>query len=333
VARFKVTGVRDVLRPRGVAGLWRSRPPIWALLVLAQTVTLLHSPTAAAATALVARARAQGGGPLLVLTRGITATAPQPFGPGGLHVEALDDELPLLVAGLPTDPAPKAPAGPGRFHGRDVAVLLGGSALVLVIVAWFVAVRERAVCSAPCEGVPTRFGDALYWMANRLLGGDPDGLGVTSVFGRTVGVLVTVYGLYVLVTIVGAVVRQRIDDDQRSAADRVVTYVRRRGLVTGTYPLTEPHASGELDVGYGQLLHWETAATARVLRPSCCTAARARVPIGRGPACSTPPRTGSSWSTSGGADAVPRTRRTPTSRSTPTPPIISSPTWNGSGRT
>ena len=81
------------------------------------------------------------------------------------------------MARLPGDPPPHAPTGPGRFRGRDLAVVLGGSAAVLTIVAWFVADLERTVCPAPCDGVPTSFDDALYWLASRLLGGTRTGSG------------------------------------------------------------------------------------------------------------------------------------------------------------
>ena len=92
-------------------------------------------------------------------------------------------------------------------------------------------------------------------MANRLLGGDPNDLGVSSVFGRLVAVLVTFYGLYVLVYIVGTVVRQRIDDDLRTAADVVAQYEAARTAGAEGYPPSEPYAQGLLDVGDGQQLH------------------------------------------------------------------------------
>ncbi len=204
------------------------------------------------------RVAAKTGGTTLVLTDGITADAPDRSGPGGLRVEQLPGAHPVLVAQRPVDPPPRAPSGPGRFRARDVAVILGGSAAVLAIVAAFVPVEERPACGADCDEAITSYGDALYGMANRLLGGDPNDLGVDSIFGRLVAVLVTVYGLYVLVAIVGVVVRQRIDDDLRSAADVVAADEELRAAAGAGYPPSTPHDRGMLDVGDGHHAYRET---------------------------------------------------------------------------
>ncbi len=198
------------------------------LETLNPTLTLLHAKTVGRAAALVASATAAGRGTLLILTAGITGPAPPHRGPSRLRVEPLSDEHPVLVVRRPQDSAPRVPDKPGRLLGRDAAVVLGLSTAVLAVVAWWVAERERAVCGTDCDGRPTSYGDALYWMASRLLGGDPDGLGVGSVFGRLVGLLVTIYGLYVLVYIVRTVLRQRFDEDLHSAATVVAAYEERR---------------------------------------------------------------------------------------------------------
>lgn len=164
----------------------------------------------------------------------------------------------MLVAHRPADPPPRTPTTPGRLLGRDTAFVLASSAVVLALVARGVAEEERRLCGADCAGRPTTYGDALYWMAGRLLGGDPDGLQVASVFGRLTAVLVTVYGLSVLVAILGSVVRQRVDDDLRSAADVVAAYKAQRTTRPPGHPLSEPHDAGLLDVGAGQRLYWET---------------------------------------------------------------------------
>jgi hypothetical protein len=73
------------------------------LRTLNPTLTLLHAATTAGATDLVARAKAAGPGPLLVLRRGITGAAPERHGPDGLRIEPLP-ELPVLVVRHPADP-------------------------------------------------------------------------------------------------------------------------------------------------------------------------------------------------------------------------------------
>ena len=211
--------------------LWR-RPvdlAVGQLRTLNPTVTLLHADSPRVATALLERAFLTAG-PLLVLTNGITAARPESGERSGLRVELLSNDHPVLVARRAYDPPPRTPSAPGRFRSGDAAVILGGTALALAFVAEPVASAERATCGTDCDDVPSTYGDALYWIVNRLFGGDPEGLGVGSVFGRLVGVLVTVYGLYVLVALVGAIVRQRMSDDIRSAADVVNAYEAVREL-------------------------------------------------------------------------------------------------------
>lgn len=240
--------------------LLRRRPGdlvVGQLRTLNPTLTLLHASSPRAARELVRAAVAQGG-PVLVLADGITAAHPGPVGPDGLRIEPLSDRHPVLVARRSGDPAPRTPSAPGRFRTGDAAVILGGTAVGLVLAARLVADAERAACGDRCDGVVTSYGDALWWMANRLFGGDPEGLGVGSLLGRSVGVLVTVYGLYVLVFLVGALVRQRMADDLRSAADVVAAYEASRLAPSGGHAVGEPHDHGMLDVGDGQRLYWET---------------------------------------------------------------------------
>ncbi len=189
------------------------------------TVVLLHVPSragAATAAALVDRARrhvSADRSPLLILTGGITGAVPAPHGPGGLHAEPLSPHHPVLVARRRTDLPLRAPAAEGRFGGRDLAVVLGGTAGLVLLLADGVATEEARICQNTCEGQPARYGDALYWLVSRMLGGDPDGLGATSAGNRFVGLMLTVYGVFVLVAIIGRVVQQRVDEDLRSGGE------------------------------------------------------------------------------------------------------------------
>jgi proline iminopeptidase len=234
----------------------RAETAVQQLRILNPTLTLLHAGTSSRATDLVTRAITVGPGPLLVMADGITGPAPEAGGAGGLRIEQLPDDVRMLVARRPSDPPPHAPTTPGRLLGRDVILILAASIVMVAVAAQGVAESERSACGEDCTNHPTSYGDALYWMASRLLGGDPDGLGVAGVFGRLVGVLVTIYGLYVLVYVVGSVVRRRMDDDLRSAADVVAAYEAERGSRVG-YPHSDPHDSGLLDVGDGQHVYWE----------------------------------------------------------------------------
>jgi hypothetical protein len=145
---------------RGALLLFRRRSGdlvLGQLRTLNPTVTLLHAPSARAATALLDRAAGQRG-PLLVLSDGITMARPAPTGPGGLRLEPLSDRHAVLVARRRDDRAPRAPTAPGRFRAGDAVVILGGSAAALAIAAWLVADAERAACGTRCDNVAASYG-------------------------------------------------------------------------------------------------------------------------------------------------------------------------------
>ncbi|MGH3569244.1 MAG: prolyl aminopeptidase [Pseudonocardia sp.] len=235
------------------------------------TITLLHVTAqqgdGATAAALVDRARRsipQDEFPVLILTGSVTDVAPDRDGPGGLRIERLSPKHPILVGYEPDDLPLRVPATPGRLRGRDVGLFLGGTAVLVAILARFVADDERRVCSPTddCGGRPTTYGDALYWLLSRLLGGDPDGLGVTSAGNRAIGILITIYGVFVLVGIVGRVVQQRIDEDSRTGAEVATEFEQRRvrpaAPAAALYPEIEPSDHhGMLDVGEGHRVYWE----------------------------------------------------------------------------
>jgi hypothetical protein len=206
------------------------------------TITLLHAPAGAdAAAALVERGRrhvSSDRSAVLVLSGGITGAAPARRGPGGLHIERLSPRHPALVAYRRTDPPLVLPLGPGRFRGRDLVVVLGGSVLFVLLLAVGVARDEARVCGDDCAGLPARYGDALYWLLSRMIGGDPDGLGATSAGNRAIGLLMTVYGVFVLVAIIGRVVQQRMDDDVRSGHDVAESFDEERAA--GRRPVGRP---------------------------------------------------------------------------------------------
>lgn len=215
-------------------------------------VTLLHAPAGAdAAAALIGRGRRQVSSDrlaIIVLTGGITGVPPGARGAGGLHVKPLSPRHPVLIAFRGTDPPLQLPVGKGKFRGRDLAVVLGGSAMFVLLLAGAVARDEARVCGSDCAGLPARYGDALYWLLSRMIGGDPDGLGATSAGNRLIGLLMTIYGVFVLVAIIGRVVQQRMDEDVRSGQDAAEAFeeerhsrtpppaIRQRGRIRRTTP-------------------------------------------------------------------------------------------------
>ena len=78
--------------------------------------------------------------------------------------EPLSDAPPVRVLPGRPDRTLRWPEVPGRFLGRDLAVLLGGSAVVIVLAARMVAAEEARLCvDTTCNGeTPTTFWVALY---------------------------------------------------------------------------------------------------------------------------------------------------------------------------
>lgn len=142
-----------------------------------------------------------------------------------MRIDPLSTHHPVLVAYRSTDMPWSLPDGPGRLHGGDLAVVLGGTAVVVALLAAFVARVESELCQSNCNEVPATYGNALYWILSRMTGGDPEGVGASDPWSRAVGLLLTIYGLFVLVSIVGRVVAQRMAEDARSGSEVVAAFV------------------------------------------------------------------------------------------------------------
>jgi hypothetical protein len=56
---------------------------------------------------------------------------------------------------------------------------------------------------------------------SRVLGGDPEGLGVASPWSRVIGLLLTFYGVVVLIGIIERVIQQQIDENLASGPSLV----------------------------------------------------------------------------------------------------------------
>lgn len=136
--------------------------------------------------------------------------------------QGADSELVLVYDGAVTTTAAAtavaqatlttAPASGGTFDGvvflhqpelrgvperrllpaTGVTLIFLGAAIVLAIIARFVANTERAACAgASCEGRPAEYGSALRWLLQRLLWSDPDGLSPATLQGRSLGWIVS----------------------------------------------------------------------------------------------------------------------------------------------
>ena len=83
------------------------------------------------------------------------------------------------------------------------ASMIVAVSVAVVAFALPVAQYESASCApGPCDGVPNSYGDAVYWLVSRVMGGDPDGVGAGSAQGRFVGVGFSIIGLILLTGVV-----------------------------------------------------------------------------------------------------------------------------------
>lgn len=90
-------------------------------------------------------------------------------------------------------------------------LLVLAMATVIGVGAQQVADAERASCEpTSCAGRPASYGDAVYWLLNRLLGGDPEGLAAVSLQARSFGLLISVMGLVVIGWVIASILQRSI---------------------------------------------------------------------------------------------------------------------------
>jgi hypothetical protein len=228
IAAYTVGAIAGLL---SIARLSASNTAIDQLERCNPMIRLLHAPNRNTVFDLLAAARQTTGTtrPILVHRHGITAG----FEPTGrrrsIRVESLAASVPLFVVRGPGNGVPRVPMEPGRLRWSDVGVLLAATVVLIAVASSVVAEIEGQRCTAAgsCDGIPASYGDALYWLVSRLLGGDPDGLGAIDGFDRGIGVFFTVWGVYVLATIIGRVATQYIDAHSRSAESLVEDFAAR----------------------------------------------------------------------------------------------------------
>lgn len=140
-------------------------------------------------------------------------------GPG---VRRLTPDSNVLV--LPRGPRPRLTIPSGRAHlGSMLLWPLAAIVVVVAVGAQQVAAAERAGCiGGNCPDRPTTYWEAVYWLLNRLSGGDPNGLGAVTFQGRTLGLLTTLASAVLIGILINFVIGQiaaQARDVGREAAD------------------------------------------------------------------------------------------------------------------
>lgn len=132
---------------------------------------------------------------------------------------------PVLVVALGRDRLLREPPGSSSYPASAVPLLVLGMATVVGVGAQQVAEAERASCApTSCAGRPASYGDAVYWLINRLLGGDPEGLAAGSLPARSFGLLVSLMGLVVIGWVIASILQRSITRVLATGPDLARTY-------------------------------------------------------------------------------------------------------------
>jgi hypothetical protein len=143
--------------------------------------------------------------------RGVTTTAAREELRAVPGVRRLAPALPYLILPLGETARMSEPNAHTPYGARGIPILLLTLAVLIVTGAREVAKSEREACRAEeCQGRPVTYGDAIYWLLNRLSGGDPEGLGAASLYGRTVGVLTTLMSLVIVGWVIATLLQQSV---------------------------------------------------------------------------------------------------------------------------
>lgn len=190
-------------------------PPTQRLLARHWSIALCHLPDVDTASAVDLLLHRLPYAEVLCPERVVTSPTGRLLLRGDRRVRASSDPSVLTIAtGAPgplagTPPAP-TDSGPLAF----VPLYLFGVTVVLAVTAQFVAQWEAADCrgtAAGCADRPATYFDALYWLLNRLSGGDPEGLGAGTGYARTLGLLITLLAVFTVTIVFGIAGKQAVD--------------------------------------------------------------------------------------------------------------------------
>jgi hypothetical protein len=143
--------------------------------------------------------------------RGVTTTAAREELCTVSGLRRLAPALPYLVLPPSEFVRMAEPDARAAYGARGIPILVLALAVLIGTSAGEVAKWEREACRGEeCQGRPVTYGDALYWLLNRLSGGDPEGLGVATFEARMVGVLTTLTSLVIVGWVIASLLQQSV---------------------------------------------------------------------------------------------------------------------------
>ncbi len=162
---------------------------------------------------------------VIIAEYGVTTTAAREQLRALSGVRRLAPTLPYLILPLGESIRMSEPDARNSYGARGIPILLLTLAVFVVTGAEEVAKSEREACrGAECQGRPVTYGDALYWLLNRLSGGDPEGLGAATFEARVVGVLTTLTSLVIVGWVIATLLQQSVTRTRSAGRELVDSF-------------------------------------------------------------------------------------------------------------
>ncbi|MGC4747936.1 hypothetical protein ACLQ28_20110 [Micromonospora sp. DT201] len=155
----------------------------------------------------------EGKDPLVIPADAVTTTRALECLKASSQVDPLGDESSSLLV-LAQRPGMELQVHQPKISPHAVMVLgtLTGIAFIIAAGAKSVASMESSACDGgSCDGRPATYWNAVYWLLNRLSGGDPNGLGAETAWGRAVGLIVTGASLFFVAVLVKVLTDRFLD--------------------------------------------------------------------------------------------------------------------------
>lgn len=148
----------------------------------------------------------------------------------------------VLLLARTSDRTLQRPASTSAHAARGVPVIIVALLTLVAAAAALVAGWERAACAADCAERPATYGDAFYWLLNRLSGGDPEGLGAATFQARSIGLAVTLASLVLIGWVVTTLLEQAVGRAQRVGDELVLRHNERQANSPSTADPDPPAA-------------------------------------------------------------------------------------------
>lgn len=195
-------------------------------------------------------------GPVLQFQQGVTSSAARAVLRGERWAQPMAGTRQVVLLSGDGDWTLQEPEPASTQAVRGIPLMLGAVVFTLASAANLVAGWEREACAGrECAGRPATYGDALYWLLNRLSGGDPEGLGARTFEARSIGLAFTLLSVVVIGGVVAGLLQQSVGRAQRAGSELVLRQNERGRTASlgGTAGAEVPGPSAVLPAGVSEV--------------------------------------------------------------------------------